>query len=481
MSEEYYLKIHGHSCLEVRVGNKSLLFDPWICGSAYWRSWWNFPEPTPIENLIKSLSSCSEIYVYITHLHWDHFHGPTLRKLHKKIPNLKFLISRTPEERLKSDLLDVLNKKIDIREINHGFKYEISDNLIIQPFLSGPILTDSAVLIQSNNDFILNLNDSKQQSFMMNQIVNSIGDGNLKVMLRSHSSANSRVCIKNRDGSIKKNNDQAKESYSIEFLNTASFLKPKVSIPFASNMCYLHKDSMQYNEHSNTSNLLYQYHLSSKKYSDVNLKLILPGEKLNLNSLKISMNSNARNQLLSNRNNELKKYREKFKTKLQKAEESQEKTPFSEKNAINYFKEIFSKLPLFIRFFCRGKIAFLEKGYKKNPNYIIVDMLRKKVSFNNSRIDNCHTIIRVSPGVLNNAFATRNLNSLGISKLLDIQTSSIKQYSYFFSICIWAEIGSFPFISIKQFLRTLDIWLRRWREIFNYICIIFGIKKLNKF
>ena len=83
MAEEYYLKIHGHSCLEIRAKNKSILFDPWISGSAYWRSWWNFPEPTSIENLIQSLSSCKQIYIYITHLHWDHFHGPTLRKLNK--------------------------------------------------------------------------------------------------------------------------------------------------------------------------------------------------------------------------------------------------------------------------------------------------------------------------------------------------------------------------------------------------------------
>ena len=61
---------------------------------------------------------------------------------------------------------------------------------------------------------------------MMNQIINSVGDGNLKVMLRSHSSANSRICLKNRDGSRRHNNDKDKETYSIDFLNTASYLKP---------------------------------------------------------------------------------------------------------------------------------------------------------------------------------------------------------------------------------------------------------------
>ena len=107
MIEEYFLKIHGHSCLEIRSNKTAILFDPWLNGSAYWRSWWNFPEATSLEKLIKSLSECKQTYIYITHLHWDHFHGPTLRKLYKNIPNLKFLISRVPEKRLKNDLFEV--------------------------------------------------------------------------------------------------------------------------------------------------------------------------------------------------------------------------------------------------------------------------------------------------------------------------------------------------------------------------------------
>ena len=146
---------------------------------------------------------------------------------------------------------------------------------------------------------------------------------------------------------------------------------------------------------------------------------------------------------------------------------------------MNYFKEIFSKVPIFIRVFCRGRIAFQEKNNQENANYFVVDMIRKKLIFNQSNIDKCHTVIRVSPGVLNNAFANKNLNSLGISKLLNIETSSVKQYSYFFAICISAEIGSLPFISTKQFFRSLSIWLRRWREILNYVFIILRVVRIK--
>ena len=62
----YYIKIHGHSCLEFRSESTIILFDPWLCGSAYWRSWWNFPEPSSLEKIIKDISNCKNIYLYIT-------------------------------------------------------------------------------------------------------------------------------------------------------------------------------------------------------------------------------------------------------------------------------------------------------------------------------------------------------------------------------------------------------------------------------
>lgn len=260
MSYQINLRIHGHSCLELRTTTDIILFDPWLKGSAYWRSWWNFPEQKNIEELISEISNVENIYVYITHLHWDHFHGPSLRILYREIPKIKFLIPKVPETRLKNDLLKILGNKINIIEINHGQLYIVSPNIKIQPFLAGPILTDSAVLINCDNNYILNLNDSKQQKLMINQIKSNFREGKLKVMLRSHASANSRVCQRNRDGGVKLKADKKIEEYSKEFLLTARIFKPEVAIPFASNMCYLHKDTYKYNFYSNTSDKLLKFY-----------------------------------------------------------------------------------------------------------------------------------------------------------------------------------------------------------------------------
>src|SRR6185295_4916310 len=68
-------QILSHAGLLVQGAGKTLVCDPWLVGSAYWRSWWNYP-PVP-RGLAESLRPD---FIYLTHVHWDHFHGPTLRK-----------------------------------------------------------------------------------------------------------------------------------------------------------------------------------------------------------------------------------------------------------------------------------------------------------------------------------------------------------------------------------------------------------------
>jgi UDP-MurNAc hydroxylase len=33
----------SHAGLRVAAGGAELLCDPWLVGSVYWRSWWNYP------------------------------------------------------------------------------------------------------------------------------------------------------------------------------------------------------------------------------------------------------------------------------------------------------------------------------------------------------------------------------------------------------------------------------------------------------
>lgn len=89
-------RILSHACLEVSTPDTTLLTDPWVVGSAYWRSWWNYP-PIP-DGLVDTLKPD---FIYLTHLHWDHFHGVSLKKLGL---DRHILVPRLPDRRLIGDL-----------------------------------------------------------------------------------------------------------------------------------------------------------------------------------------------------------------------------------------------------------------------------------------------------------------------------------------------------------------------------------------
>ena len=66
----------GHSCLRIETSGPTILVDPWLLGSCYWRSWWHYPtvaEPSP--------EVLAPDFVYLTHHHFDHFHFPSMRRI----------------------------------------------------------------------------------------------------------------------------------------------------------------------------------------------------------------------------------------------------------------------------------------------------------------------------------------------------------------------------------------------------------------
>jgi hypothetical protein len=141
----------GHACLALYRDGESplLLTDPWLVGSAYWRSWWlqNYPSAEEIDWLARSA------HVYVTHEHPDHFHMPTIRRLGS---GPAYLFPALAER----GYLDYLTAR--------GYRAESVEPLRWRPIgaglsiLSIPVWNDdSLLLIDTPNALILNLNDAK--------------------------------------------------------------------------------------------------------------------------------------------------------------------------------------------------------------------------------------------------------------------------------------------------------------------------------
>lgn len=256
------LKVLSHACLLVKTETSSLIIDPWLVGSCYWRSWWNFPEPVYDEVELDGVDA-----VIISHLHWDHWHGATLKKHFKDKP---VIVSDDPNLRSEEDLRSIGYS--DITKVSHGRSTYVGD-IKVTFYNFGLFLTDSAIVIEAQGVTILNANDAKIAGLPLSHLVNKHGP--IDFALRSHSSANPRVCYEIPNDESFVNDDR--EHYFRSFKLFMDRVRPRYAIPFASNHCHLNYDGLKFNSYISDPVELRSY--MERKFSDLSwsLEVMLPG------------------------------------------------------------------------------------------------------------------------------------------------------------------------------------------------------------
>lgn len=242
--------IFGHATLSVEGEGRTLLIDPWLIGSCFWRSWWNFPEcdRTEVETIKPS-------FIYLTHLHWDHFHAPSLRLFD---PNVVYIIPKIPSSRMVRDLRAC--KFHNLVEIGHGEKIELWKNCFLHSFQFGLYSTDSLVAISDGETTLLDANDCKIFGLPLKQITDRFPK--VDFCFRSHSSATPiPYTIKGYKNKflVMRNSKQ----YIEEFTNFSLAVNAKYAVPFASNHCFLHKETLQFNDTAVNPNAVAEFYNSS--------------------------------------------------------------------------------------------------------------------------------------------------------------------------------------------------------------------------
>ena len=330
------IKILSHASLLVKTETSSIVIDPWLVGSCYWRSWWNFPKPAFTESDLEDVDA-----VVISHIHWDHWHGPTLKKYFK---GKAVVTSKDPNLRSEHDLRSIgIN---DITRLSHSKSLNIGD-IKVTFYNFGLFLTDSAIVIEAGGTTILNANDAKIAGWPLKKILRDHGP--IDFALRSHSSANTRVCYEIPGDKSFVSDDR--EHYFRSFKLFMDVVKPKFAVPFASNHCHLNDDVTKFNSYISNPIELRDYVEALNSELDWNLKVMLPGSTWSSNC----GFSFADEACFSDSENYIKKYLEDVNDRLVVSRNRELNLKINEK-VLDRFRSVLKKSGAIK---CKAKVRFL--------------------------------------------------------------------------------------------------------------------------
>ncbi len=232
--------ILSHAGLLVEHEGTRVVCDPWLLGSCYWRSWWNFPEPDP-----ELIADLRPDFIYLTHLHWDHFHGPSLRRLFD--PATRVLVPKVPTRRMLEDLRYLGFR--NITELPHGRRLPLGPDFSIRSYQFG-LGVDSGVVLSGGAVTLFNCNDAKFFGLPLRQIMRD--HPRIDFILRSHSSAAPvPYCVQDYERVLPPET-LARSDAADQFARCALYVGARYAIPFASNHCFLHRESRVYNDTATT-------------------------------------------------------------------------------------------------------------------------------------------------------------------------------------------------------------------------------------
>jgi hypothetical protein len=139
----------GHAALLCETEDVRILMDPWLVGPANFRSWWHLPETNLDTDGLPRLD-----YLYISHLHGDHFHVPTLKLLDQR-PTV--LVPRLYHDRMVSLLRSLGYSRI--QELSHGAEVRLGRSTRACCLQMG---NDSLLAVADSSAAMLNANDCLQ-------------------------------------------------------------------------------------------------------------------------------------------------------------------------------------------------------------------------------------------------------------------------------------------------------------------------------
>jgi UDP-MurNAc hydroxylase len=452
------MTILSHAGLAVDSRGRQLICDPWLVGSCYWRSWWNYPPVAP-----ELIAKLNPNWIYLTHIHWDHFQGASLRLFSLDTP---ILIPFDRYTRIQDDL-----RRIGFRhiiELRHGRRHRLGDDLAMTSYQFSPF-TDSALVIEVEGVTILNANDAKLMGSPLQQILDR--HPAIDFALRSHSSANSRLtyhCLDQPEAPVDDN-----ESYALSFCAFMDRVRPRYAIPFASNHCHLHKDSWEFNRSVTTpaqvADMMEDY--QAQWPFPCELKIMTSGDWWDSErGFHITPS-----RWLADRETHLAQYAESKQELLERTYRKEEQAHIGEAMAVRRLLDIVKAVPWFWRRRFKGHpVLFDVRAGEVRRQGFRVDLYGRSVTaVDPAKADPMMMRIIIPASIFKMSLVLDMFAHAAISKRLRFHATKadLPLMHLFEGVLSWHEMAVIPFSKLLTW-RTFRCYAPRWREILLILVMV---------
>jgi len=235
---------HNSACVVIEDQGVKILCDPWLINGEFYGSWEIYP---PYD--FKSSEFEDIDYIYISHIHPDHFSSITLSSLNKKIP---ILIHKFHSSFLKNNIEKLGYKVI---EIEHNKRTHLKKKIFINILAAdncdpeicmkvfgcgvsektfGSTSIDTMCVIDNNEEVIVNTNDCPLEIGQNSAQLIKNYYKNIDFLFVGYASAGAYPQCFRYDEETKENKKQEViKKFFVQTENYLNLFKPKFYMPFA--------------------------------------------------------------------------------------------------------------------------------------------------------------------------------------------------------------------------------------------------------